>query len=308
MLDRWVYFARLADMKTIRLVVAFGVLLLVASCATLRDTLPTKPGPSEPVAPVEVVLPEPEPEPPKPLAAGDVRITIVAAEAVPAFRVKDNGEAIGVIQGGGSLQWDRPGGIAELQADPVSNREDAVRFIGLFMPGEWELPLGSNVDGSLSFAGGKAVRLSEARRLSRLRRRAQRLPLETALAYLNEHLFAAPAPGRLRSAYADADQKIVASSNGPVLTWSRYDARGGSIAKKAGGRERKHRKSMTHAFADFVDADIRLGFTARVAFRRNVRDIEPARVFFRLTGDGSVTSKLESLIVALMVCCPDESR
>jgi hypothetical protein len=55
-----------------------------------------------------------------------------------------------------------------------------------------------------------------------------------------------------------------------------------------------------------VDADIRLGFTARVAFRRNPRDIEPARVFFRLTGDGSVSSKLESLLVALMVCCPEE--
>lgn len=282
--------------------------MFVASCATLRDLLPTKPAPVVPEPePVEVVVPEPEPEPvapPKPLAAGDVRITVVANAAVPAFRIRDDGQEIGVIEGGGTLQWDRPSGIAELGAEPLSRNEDKVRFIGLFMPGESELPLGSDDDGTLAFLGGKATKLSVARRISRLHRRAQRLPLETAVAYLQERLFAAPAPGRLRSAYADADQKIVGGDKGTVLTWSRFDARGGRTPKAAAGRERTHRKAMKHAFADFTDADIRLGATARVAFRRDPRDIEPARAFFRLSGEGSVSSKLESLLVALMVCCP----
>jgi len=286
-------------MKTIRIVVAFGLMLFVVSCATLRDLLPVKPGPEEPV---EAVVPEPEP--PKPLAAGEARITIVADAAVPAFRILDDGEEIGVVEGGGSLQWDRPCGIVELQADPVSNKEETVRFIGLFLPEECELPLGADNDGTLALRGGKAARLSEARRVSRLHRRAQRLPLETAVAYLEERLFAAPAPGRLRSAYADADQKIVDGDSGPVLTWSRFDARGGRTPKAAAGRGRGHRKAMKHAFAKFTDADVRLGVTARVAFRRGPRDIEPARAFFRLSGEGSTASKLESLLVALMVCCP----
>ncbi len=294
-------------MKTLRAIGAFGVMLLVASCATVRDLLPTRPAPARPGAPVEAGVPEAEPEPPGPLAAGDTRITVVAAEAVPALRIRDNGEAVGVIQGGGSLQWDRRGGIVELQADPVSDKAGTIRFIGLFMPGERDLPLERDVDGSLIFAGGKTARLSEARRISHLRRRAQCLPLETAVAYLNAHLFAAPAPGRLRSAYADADQKLVVSGKGPVLTWTRYAAAGGRSAKSAGARKRRHRQSMRHAFAEFADADIRLGLTARVAFRRYPRDTEPARVFFRLPGNGSVSARLESLLVALMVCCPDES-
>ncbi len=300
-------------MKTIRIVVALGLMLFVASCATLRDLLPAKPGAAvpeelvEPVAPEPLSEPAPEPAPPpRPIAAGDVRITIVAAAAVPDFRVTDDGQEIGVVEGGGSLQWDRPGGVVALQADPVSNKEGRVRFIGLLLPGEREILLESDRDGTVAFQGGKAARLSQARRISRLHRRAQRLPMETAVAYLEERLFAAPAPGRLRSAYADADQRIVAGDGGPVLTWSRFDARGGRTPKAAAGRDRGHRKVMKHAFADFADADIRLGVTARVALRRSSRDIEPARAFFRLGGEGSVSSKLESLLVALMVCCPME--
>lgn len=280
--------------------------MLLASCATLRDMLPKKPAVAVPEEPVEVVVPESPVAPPKPLAVGDVRITVVADTAVPAFRLRDDGHEIGVIEGGGTLQWDRPSGIAELTAVPFSRDEDTVRFIGLFIPGERELPLVSDDDGTLTFLGGKAVKLSEARRISRLHRRAQRLPLEAAVAYLQERLFSAPAPGRLRSAYADADQRIVGGDKGPVLTWSRFDARGGRTPKAAAGRERAHRKAMKHAFADFADADIRLGATARVAFRRGPRDIEPARAFFRLGGDGSVSSKLESLLVALMICSPQK--
>ncbi len=289
-------------MKTIRLVVVLGLTVFVASCATLRDMLPKKPEAVVSEETVETV----EPEPVKPLAAGAARITVVADTAVPGFRVMDDGVAVGGIEGDGSLEWDRPGGVVELVAQPLSSKEDTVRFIGLFMPGEHEVPLGLDDDGTLAFLGGKAARLSEARRISRLYRRAQRLPLEAAVAYLQERLFAAPAPGQLRSAYADADQKIVLSSRGPVLTWARFDARAGRTPKAAADRGRAHRKEMKHAFADVVDADIRLGVTARVAFRRDRRDIEPARVFFRLNGEGSLSSKLESLLVALMVCCSGE--
>ncbi len=290
-------------MKAMRIVVALGSMMMFASCAMLRDMLPTRPAPGEPKEPVEAV-PAPEPELPKPLAAGAVRITIVAETGMPEFRITDGGEAIGVIEGGGSLQWDRPSGIVEIVAEPLSRSEDKVRFVGLFLSGERGLPFGSDDDGTLAFQGGKAAKLSEARRIPRLRRRAQRLPLESAVGYLGERLFAAPSPGRLRSAYADADQKIVMDESGPTLSWSRFDARGGRVPKSAAGRGRGHRRAMNHAFAEFVDADIRLGVTARVAFRRDPRDIEPARAFFRLSGEGAVSSKLESLLVALMVCSP----
>lgn len=307
-LDRWRGFARLADMKAIRLVAVLGLMMMLASCATLRDMLPQKQAPEAPGESVEAVDPagavaaEPEPEPPEPLAPGEVRITIVSDSAMPSFTVTDDGETIGLIEGGGTLQWDRVSGIAELRAEPLRRNDDTVRFVGLFMPGESGLSLDSDDDGTLAFLGGKAAKLSEARRISRLHRRAQRLPLEAAVAYLQERLFAAPAPGRLRSAYADADQRIVSGDKGPVLTWSRFDARGGRTPKTAAGRAHTHRKNMKHAFADFSDADLRLGTTVRVAFRRDPRDIEPARAFFRLGGDGSVSAKLESLLVALMVC------
>jgi len=290
-------------------------MVMLVSCATLREWLPGKAAQEvEPDAPVEAVVvpvaepeaeiePVPEPEP-EPLAAGDVRITIVAGAIDAPLAITADGEEVGVIEAGGTLQWDRPGGVTELAAEPISRDEDRVRFIGLFLPGEETVSLEPRDDGSLAFLGAKTIRLSAARKVSRLRRRAQRLPLETAVAYLKKRHFAAPAPGRLHSAYADGDQEIVADGKGPILTWCRFDARGKYGAKAATGRSRARRKAMKHAFADFVDADIRPGVTARVAFRRNPRDIEPARTIFRLGGEAAVGSNLESLLVALIVCCP----
>jgi hypothetical protein len=228
----------------------------------------------------------------------------VAGADVPVLRVLDRGVCVGEVAAGSPLQWDRPAGVVHLQAQPLSNGMATVRFLGLLTPGERELPLRRGADGTVALAGAKTVRLSEVRKIARLRQRAQRLPCETALRFLTARLFAAPPPGALRCGYADAEQAILTLAKGPVLRWARYEVPPGAARHSDGKGRRPQRSMQRHALAEFVDADIKLGVTVRVALRRHVRDIAPACAFFRMAGDGELAARLESLLVSLMACGP----
>ncbi len=286
--------------------VSILVVVLAASCASVRRTAPPsiEEGPREMAREERTAAGEAEV---KPLAPGDVRITVVSDVAAPAYRLWDEGKEIGVIEGGDSLQWDRPGGVVVLVAEPFNHNDDTVRFAGLLVPGEREVLLGPDDDGTLAFLGGAPAKLSDARRIERLRRRAELLSQELAADYLRERLFAAPAPGRLRSAYADTEQEIETGEHGPLLRWTRFQSSRASMLKSADGRLAGHRQAFEHAFADFTDATIRIVVTARVALQRNPRDIKPVRAFFRLGNDGPLGASSESLLVALMACCAKES-
>ena len=288
-------------MKTLRIGLLLSLTLVLSSCTMFRGLRPTPP------AVVPEPMPEPEPAPPEvvvPLAAGEVRITVVADTDVPAFRIVDRGATVGEIAAGGRLQWDRPAGVVHLQAQPLSNGMATVRCLGLLTPGERELPLRRGADGAVEFACAKSVRLSDVRKIVRLRQRAQRLPRETALRFLTARLFAAPPPRTLRRGYADAEQAIMVLAEGPVLRWARYEVPPGAARQPDGKGGRPQRSMHRHALAEFVDADIKLGVTARVALRRHARDIAPACAFFRMAGDGDLAAKLESLLVSLMACGP----
>jgi hypothetical protein len=289
-------------MKILRIGLLLSLTLVLSSCTMFRGLRPAPP------AVVPELMPEPEPAPPEvvvvPLAVGDVRITVVAGADVPVLRILDKGVCMGEVAAGSPLQWDRPSGVVHLQAQPLSNGMAMVRCLGLLTPGERELPLRRGADGTIEFAGAKTVRLSEVRKIARLRQRAQRLPRETALRFLTARLFAAPPPRALRRGYADAEQAIMPLAKGPVLKWVRYEVPPGA-ARHAGGKGRRPQRSIhRHALAEFVDADIKLGVTARVALRRHARDIAPACAFFRMAGDGDLAAKLESLLVSLMACGP----
>ncbi|MBT3296906.1 MAG: hypothetical protein HN919_01385 [Verrucomicrobia bacterium] len=289
-------------MKILRIGLLLSLMLVLSSCTMFRGWLPKPPV----VAPEPI--PEPEPEPPDvvvvPLAAGDVRITLVAGADVPMLQISDKGVCVGEVGAGSPLQWDRPSGVVHLMAESPSNGVAAVRCLGVLAPGEREVLLRRGADGTVEFASAKTVRLSEVRKIARLRQRAQRLPRETALRFLTARLFVAPPPGAVRRGYADAEQAIITPAEGPVLRWTRYEAAAGAARHADGKDGRLQRTIHRHALAEFVDADIKLGVTVRVALRRHVRDIEPAYAFFRMAGDGDLAAKLESLLVSLMACGP----
>jgi hypothetical protein len=287
--------------KIMQKLAALTATVLLTSCAMWRAPVPLPP-PVLPSAPAAAPAPE---EVVAPRAEGDVRITITAAKGLPAFRIVDDGERVGSVEGGGRLQWDRPAGVVPLQADPVSNGMPGAGYLGLFLPGEREIALGMTAEGGVAFEKATTVRLADARRIARLRQRVQRVPRDTAVDLLNSRLFAAPAPVVMRSVYADADQRIAVGANGPALAWTRYEAPAGQWRRSPGKAVRPRRMSLEHPFAQFVDADIALGAVTRVELRRNARDTMPVQVCFRIMGDEPPAARLESLLAALLVCCPN---
>ncbi|NQU39352.1 MAG: hypothetical protein HQ523_05320 [Lentisphaerae bacterium] len=277
-----------------RILTVLALAMLMSSCRSFRSPPAALPPPILPPAPAPLA----EPAPPAPLATDDVRISMTAPEGASSILITDGGEFIGQLEPGGVLQWDRPAGVVHLQAAPVSNGQAEVRLLVLLAPGERSIGFISRDDGSFDFEEPSSLLLSDVRAIPRLRTRARNLPRDAAVHFLSEHLFAAPVPARLRRGYADADQRIVMVDGEPTFTWTRYSA-------KRGGNGPPPHASEQHPLAGFVDADIKMGVTARVALRRHSKDVQPAQAFFRLNAAENLAAKLETLLSALMACGSD---